>query len=244
MTIHDNYRKSILQGDKDIYKSVHLEDMKCVARKIRKSIQFNEIKKVIDIGCGPGVLINQLKNNNNPIKYYGVDISKDQINEALKVCAGVDFFNTDGLSYLKKIKDNSIDLITMIDVAEHLDLNDLISTFSECERVLSKNGVIFIRVPNATAINNPILYGDLTHKRAFTLQSLNQLANFSNLSIDLFDGVYFENKRIIGFVRELIMYIFYYPFLKLFYRLVYGNKIGGHYSTNVYCVFKKISKTR
>lgn len=161
--------------------------------------------------------------------------------ERLNECKDLDDYigtsSTAPLEYEKLLKQITIkDKLNILDigVGEHLDLNDLISKFSECERVLSKNGVIFIRVPNATAINNPILYGDLTHKRAFTIQSLNQLANFSNLSINLFDGVYFENKRIFGFVRELIMYIFYYPFLKLFYRLVYGDKIGGHYSANVY----------
>ena len=234
----DHYRKSINNGEK--YLHYHSLDMMHVAKKIYDISSIKRASTVLDLGCGPGLLLKEiLSRSSNNLLATGVDISSDQILEAKRRSTNASFFCMDALEYLKKQKPGSVDFITCVDVAEHLETNELIAIFSEACRVLRRGGEIFVRVPNAMAIANPILYGDLTHKRAFTRESLVQLGNYANLDVIEFTGSYFEGNSSYNVLRELILKLFYYPFLKNFYRLLYGNKCGGHYSSNVYCVFGK-----
>ena len=112
-------------------------------------IKFNYIKKKIsnskihlDIGCGPGTFLGILKK-----KSIGVDISNRQISYAKKNYSNkkIKFY-----SYKKKlpIKSKSVDSVTLIELIEHVDNEDLALILKECKRVLKDNGCLYLSTPN------------------------------------------------------------------------------------------------
>ena len=112
-------------------------------------IKFNYIKKKIssskihlDIGCGPGTFLGILKK-----KSIGVDISDSQINYAKKKYASkkIKFYR-----YKNKlpVKSGSVDSITLIELIEHVDNEDLSLILKECKRVLKHNGCLYLSTPN------------------------------------------------------------------------------------------------
>ncbi|MFH1376315.1 MAG: class I SAM-dependent methyltransferase [Candidatus Woesearchaeota archaeon] len=113
-------------------------------RKIIFSILDKKIKrndlKILDSGCGTGILLTKLKKYGEP---SGVDISE----EALKYC------KERGLKKLYKssvenlpFKENTFDLVTSIDVIYHKEVQSDIKALKEINRVLKKDGLALIQV--------------------------------------------------------------------------------------------------
>ena len=77
----------------------------------------------------------------------GVDISNSQINYAKKNYSNkkIKFY-----SYKKKlpIKSKSVDSVTLIELIEHVDNEDLALILKECKRVLKDNGCLYLSTPN------------------------------------------------------------------------------------------------
>lgn len=82
--------------------------------------------KVLEIGCGSGELSNHLKN------YIGIDISPKTSKFII------------GDAHTLPIKDNSVDLILLLDLLEHS--NDKL-VMTEVYRILKPNGNVIITVP-------------------------------------------------------------------------------------------------
>ena len=98
----------------------------------------------MDIGCGAGTFLGQLKNS----KSYGLDIAKKQILYAKKHYKN----NRTKFILMKKnripLKSKSVDSITILDLIEHLKNNEIKLLLKESHRVLKKNGKILITTPN------------------------------------------------------------------------------------------------
>lgn len=114
--------------------------MRC--RKFNKYISKDNNMIVLDFGCGENALF--LKSIQNKIKKgYGVD----------KKYKLKDYKNIEIVNDIKKISDNSMDLITMIAVLEHLDKP--LSVISNLYDVLKPGGKIVITTP--TPVSKPLL---------------------------------------------------------------------------------------
>ncbi len=88
-----------------------------------KDISYNN---VLEIGCGSGELSKHLKN------YIGIDISAKTSKYII------------GDAHILPIKDNSVDLILLLDLLEHTN-DDLV--MDEVYRVLKPNGNVIITIP-------------------------------------------------------------------------------------------------
>lgn len=102
-----------------------------------------QMGEVLDLGCGAGLMVKAITRKG--YKVTGCDISKTLLERVDK--EGLDF----KLVYAnaaKKLpfKDNSFDLVTCSEVLEHIPANEI--TIREIERVLKKNGMVIITVPN------------------------------------------------------------------------------------------------
>lgn len=131
--------------------------------------------RILDIGCGTGANLEMLSQFGNA---EGVDVSV----EALAFC------RTRGLKNVRQgeaehlpYEDNSFDLVTGLDVVEHLD-NDL-AGLKEMRRVLRPNGRSLIFVPAFM-----FLWGvqdDISnHRRRYTMKGLKQVVREAGFEIE------------------------------------------------------------
>jgi len=90
--------------------------------------------RILDVGCGEGVLVEEYRKR-------GYDISGVDLNyESEYVSLG----NVLNLQY----PDDSFDVILMLDIFEHLRLEDQSKALSEIKRVLRPKGNLLISIPN------------------------------------------------------------------------------------------------
>lgn len=130
--------------------------------------------RIVDLACGPGSLLYALKRRgyNN---IGGVDVSAEQIAVAVRIgiasatCGTIEDF-------LAAQPDASVDVITAIDILEHLTRPQVMALLGAIRRVLKPGGRCIVQVPNAEGIfAMSIRYGDFTHELAFTRVSATQI---------------------------------------------------------------------
>lgn len=105
---------------------------------IEKSKIENRKSKILDVGCGTGANLEMLANFGES---EGVDVSDD----ALEFCRLKNLKATKGLAEKLPFADESFDVVTALDVVEHLD--DDIAGLKEMHRVLKTGGKTLIFVP-------------------------------------------------------------------------------------------------
>jgi SAM-dependent methyltransferase len=93
-----------------------------MSRHVRR-LAFNECRtltfdSLLDIGCGPGVFLDFIKTRFPFVSLAGTDISTSAISLARRHLPGCDFYEID---ISRKVPPGSWDLVTMIDVAEHIE---------------------------------------------------------------------------------------------------------------------------
>jgi SAM-dependent methyltransferase len=97
-----------------------------------------ENPRILDVGCGTGGNLEMLEKFGAA---EGVDVSDD----ALEFCKSKGLNVHKGLAEKLPFADESFDIVTALDVVEHLD--DDIVGLKEMQRVLKKNGKTLIFVP-------------------------------------------------------------------------------------------------
>jgi ubiquinone/menaquinone biosynthesis C-methylase UbiE len=109
--------------------------------QISKFLKESNITKILDVGCGDGVLSEFIKKRNN---YIGMDISKSLIKRAKKRYKGFNFMVADAANI--PFKNNTFDIVVCSEVLEHtLSPKKIIK---ELWRVLKENGMAIISIPN------------------------------------------------------------------------------------------------
>jgi SAM-dependent methyltransferase len=116
--------------------------------------------------------------------YTGVDGSESQLSVGRQL--GLENLILEDLgTFLRATPDKCFDVVTAIDLLEHLEKPELIKTLDQILRILRPNGRLVMHLPNAEGIfGNRIRYDDLTHEMAFTKTSLRQVlgaCGFSSL---------------------------------------------------------------
>jgi len=106
--------------------------------KIKKSLQgMSRNSEILDIGCGTGGMLKYLMDQGFQ-QVRGIDVSP----MAIKVCSerGLPAESADAGSYLKGLKDNSLDAILFIDSLTYFSVEKQIEVIKDCYRVLKPNG--------------------------------------------------------------------------------------------------------
>ncbi len=94
--------------------------------------------RILDVGCGTGANLEMLAGFGEA---QGVDVSDD----ALEFCQAKGLKARKGLAESLPFADESFDLVTALDVVEHLD--DDVAGLKEMNRILKKDGKTLIFVP-------------------------------------------------------------------------------------------------
>ena len=196
--------------------------------------KFNSNAKVLELGCGPGYLLDFLSKNgfNN---LTGIDISSEQIQIAKS--KGFNAIEMDVVEYLGQ-NSNKCDIIFALDFIEHFNKDELFALFKLINLNLDVNGLLILRTPNGEGLfPNSIIYGDLTHQTILNKNSLSQLLSYSGFE----SFSYFENspimKNLQGIVRRSLWEII--KILLNFIRLIETGQVQKLWTRDFYCIAKK-----
>jgi 2-polyprenyl-3-methyl-5-hydroxy-6-metoxy-1,4-benzoquinol methylase len=198
----------------------------------------NKACKILEIGCGYGrythLLIGELGFTNT----VGIDISEEQIEYAKKKYGLHNVLKADAIEYLTNEKKGN-DVVILMDVLEHLELDYAILLLTKIKESLNEGGKLIIQVPNGLSPLKPIFYGDVTHVRAFSANSMSQILRMAGFSI-------FQHKALPPLVhnfssaiRRLIWTAIINPLVFTFVTLSHGNSAGKIYSSNLLTIAKK-----
>lgn len=141
----------------------------------------NKQIKILDIGIGRGEMLSCCKEWGY-YNYKGIDISPDTINFCLSL--GLNCQLIDNLVEWLTKHSEEFEIITMLDVLEHIKKDEIIPLLKTLKRSLTINGTLIIQTPNMQAPDAQLhRYNDITHEVGFSEHSLSQVllaANFNN----------------------------------------------------------------
>ncbi len=145
----------------------------------------------LDVGCGDGKFVSLLTEISSNI--VGIDISERGLRFGKCLVPGAFLCLMDS----KKMAFNDLcfDVVSCLDVIEHLSDQELEETIYEIYRVLKEDGILIISVPSK---NKPL---ESKHYRHYNVADIYKLAS-----------LYFIPIEIVGCGR-------YYPFIKHFFNL-------------------------
>jgi 2-polyprenyl-3-methyl-5-hydroxy-6-metoxy-1,4-benzoquinol methylase len=193
---------------------------------------------ILDIGCGYGRTLCALTNNGYT-NLTGVDISPEQIEYAKKHYSIDNLHLCDAIDFLKGYN-GTFDVILLIDIIEHMETEYLIELLKIIKEKMNFKGKIILQAPNAISIFNPLIHGDISHKKAFTYRSLEQvmkICNFKKVNhYPLFPAVH----GLKSLVRLMLHFFLLHPFIKLFMLIQNGNSEGGIYTSSILTIVEKI----
>lgn len=155
---------------------------------------FENSSRVLDIGCGRGEFLELLRDHNRG--GIGVDLDEDMIS----YCRTRQFevIQSDAITYLETLEDESLDGIFIDQVVEHLEPDYLISMLALCYRKLKSGYYIVAETVNPLSFSSFVnFYIDPTHKRPvhpLTLQFLVESAGFRDNEIQYFSAIPDEMK--------------------------------------------------
>lgn len=193
----------------------HISKRRIVTSFIRKYAKRNDLK-ILDIGCGTGKNLDQFREFGQT---YGLDSSPD----ALTFCKKRGLKNLMlGKAEKTPYKNDSFDIITILDVLEH---TDDIKTIKEINRILKTGGILIATVP---AFNWLWSRWDeiLHHRRRYAIASLAKLLisyKFHILKISYMYAFLLLPVLIIRMIKSFFLrqnyssdFKFFFPYLNLF----------------------------
>ncbi|QZY56324.1 glycosyltransferase [Crassaminicella profunda] len=145
---------------------------------------------VLEIGCGYGGTLLQIKNNCKTANLYGIDLNKKAL-EIAKSFANVQCLNIENekLPY----DENYFDYIILGNILEHL--YDPWKILKNIGMYMKKDGKILASIPNImhysnikNLINGNWVHDDQTPIRFFTLKQINTMFNDVNYTIETITG--------------------------------------------------------
>lgn len=132
--------------------------------------RFRHAPGVVDLGCGPGIFLELLREAGIPS--YGVDLDEDSVLLCRK--KGLDVRQEDLLAHLAAVPDKSLGGIYAAHVVEHLPAPRLWEFAQLCHRKLLYGGPLVLVTPNAASLSifYHTFYKDLTHNKPIHPQAL------------------------------------------------------------------------
>lgn len=195
--------------------------------------------KILEIGCGYGKYIQALSEMGYE-DCYGIDLSPEQIAYAKSVLGLSNVEQADALDWLNG-KECIFDCILGLDILEHFQTDDLLALCEKIYASLKPGGIAIFQIPNGMSPFNPIVYGDLTHMRAFTPKSMQQLF----LHVALEPAGFFEIPPYVHGIKSAVQRAIWdavaKPAISALVRMLHGKVMGGNiYTSNfIACAIKK-----
>ena len=175
--------------------------------------------RVLDIGVGRGEMLSCMKNWGH--YYHGIDISPSTVEFCKKLDLSCEL--VDDTEFWLKNHQKQFDIITCLDVLEHIPKERLIQFVEAIRNSLNKDGLAIFQVPN---LQSPFGYlhhfNDITHISGFVEHSLNQVllsTGFNKMSFYGFEELYEKKPKI---TLKKILRFFYRKIIR-FLRIINAN---------------------
>ena len=137
----------------------------------------------VDLGAGRGEMVQVMSDHG--LSSFGIDADESVVAAAEQ--KGIDVRLSDIDSFLDDCSPSSLDVVTAIQVVEHVNTDQLVSWFEKIHAVLKQGGVFIAETPNPHAIDAfKAFWVDVTHVRPYYPESLLhmvQSAGFSRAEI-------------------------------------------------------------
>lgn len=171
--MYDSYFDSHLERSRQVSPK-SLERSRMIYQKLlRKFLPPHREAKILDIGCGYGNFIYFLKKAGYE-SVIGIDISKQQVEQAARL--GIRDVKLDDFASFLEERVSEFDVITALDVMEHLKKEEVLKFMSVIFRALKPGGKFLVQVPNGTSpFSGRYRYGDFTHELSYTNTSIHQI---------------------------------------------------------------------
>ena len=146
-------------------------------REVWQPAEFQVGHAVLEIGCGTGLFLAYLHAKGTQ-RFLGID-QDEMLREVIPEAVRAHFQVDDAVAHIETAVKSGVsyDRIALFDVLEHFDVDAGRKLLSDLRGILASTGRIVIKVPNAASPwGQQFQYGDLTHKTAYTPESMAQQA--------------------------------------------------------------------
>jgi len=147
-TIGNYYKSENYVSHSDTKKGVinkiyHIVRNRAIKQKEKLATKYSSSNTILDIGCGTGDFLGYCKNQN--WKTFGLEPDES----ARKIALEKNGIKANGLDHLFQMEENSVDVISMWHVLEHVyNLNKDITQY---KKILKEDGTLIIAVPNCSS---------------------------------------------------------------------------------------------
>lgn len=150
------------------FESIHRGDPKAIEKRLEMYLEYinnigfsMENSSAVDIGCGKGDWLRVLKKAGAK----GIGVDTDEYMVEFCKSENLEAIKTNGVTYLKSLKPDSVDIISGFHIIEHLDMTTLVELLTEAFRVLKQGGLLIFETPNSqnALIGLYNFYADPTH---------------------------------------------------------------------------------
>ncbi|MDO8339894.1 MAG: class I SAM-dependent methyltransferase [Candidatus Burarchaeum sp.] len=148
-----------------------------------------KIGELLDIGCGEGWFLKKISVLEPKAKLFGVDICEVDLDYAERLVPTASF-SVYG-AYKLPFKAGKFDCVTMLEVLDHLDEPD--RALKEANRVLKKDGTLFVSVPDESLLRWRFVWKIWTntlgrkwnhkHLQKFNVQSFNLILDKNGFEV-------------------------------------------------------------
>ncbi len=191
----------------------------------KKYFPNNLDAQVLDIGIGRGEMLTCYQNWGYK-NYLGIDISPSTVTYCKSIGLNCQLIDDTG-QYLKNTK-NTFDLITLIDVLEHIPREFVVSFLKDVRGALKEGGVFIIQVPNLQAPDGQLhMFNDVTHMMGYIEHSLQQVlitAGFSEFCFHGFEE--FVDSKWKTKIKRILRYLFWL-------KVKFERQISGNINPNI-----------
>ena len=184
--------------------------------------------RILDVGCGQGLLVYALRSFGFK-NVQGIDLSEQQVAVAHQHGLPCRVVDRQYIVELAKTEPATLELIFMMDVLEHMGMDDQLQILAAVSELLVPGGRLILSVPNASAsFGLRWRYIDWTHEAAFTEHSLEFVLLNSSFKDVTFMPYEFIQRPLLAFIpRRSAIPWYLQKFFRIFRRLEAVGEMGS-----------------
>lgn len=128
---------------------------------------------ILDVGCGRGEWLEVLKDAG--FRARGIDYNRIQIQHCKQL--SLDVIESEALTYLRSLADESLNAVTAFHFVEHLPIQTLVRFLDEVARKLRPGGLLLVETPNPEnlLVGSCNFYLDPTHQKPIPIPTMKLL---------------------------------------------------------------------